>query len=1112
MTFLNRKLLFANSYWLKMLIAMKLMTFLVFAGIMQLHAAVYSQSFNLHETDITVKQMFQKIEKESKYSIFFRQDQVNLNKKIKVIAENADIKTVMKQVLQNQALVFDLIDDMIVIKASSTAAVDYVINGTIVDEQGLPLPGASVTIKGTTNGTLTNVDGKFSINISGQQATTLVVTYLGFKQQEISVSSSQTTVNITLVADASQLDEVVVIGYGTVRKRDLTGSVSSVKAEDIVRTPTHNAVEALQGRVAGADIVRSTGAAGGNANIVIRGNRSIASNRDDVGNRNGPLIIVDGFQGNSIDAINPNDIESIEVLKDASSTAIYGAQGANGVIIVTTKKGSAGKVKVNYDAYYGINTYDFPSSRTGESYIKLRREAARTIGITDDQLVFDGPGELDAIQAGQFVDWMDLVIRDGSQQSHNVSITGGSEKTSVFGSAGYFKEDGMLRGNDFNRYNLRLNLDQTVNNWMKVGFNTQIVYSALNNRQNPLGQATQISPLGTPFNQDGTINLFPLPDGTTISPLADERNEFIARNNTLRNNIVANAYISVSPLNGLNFRSNIGTNFNNSRQGIFNDRTSLAQNGPRISVASQNTAFNRYINWDNILTYTKNIKDHNLVLTGITSYQQSDVDRLSASGQGQILASQLFYDLNSSSTSITRTIGSAYEGWSNMAYAARVNYSYKGKYLFTASGRYDGASRLSPGNKWDFFPSAAIGWNIFEESFMKNIRQVNNLKLRASYGISGNYNIGVYSTQNNLNSSSNMSFGDVPVNSFVFRGTVGNTNLGWEKTASLDIGLDFGLFNNRISGSVQWYEARTSDILLSRTLPLSTGMIDVTQNIASTKNSGIELEITSRNIQTKNFTWSSTLTYNRKKEKITELIDGRDIFPSSGFERSSLLLGRPITSFYTYDKLGIWQLNEAEEAAKYKVGGHTFQPGDIKLRDINGDFLISSADLTYVGSTVPDWIAGLQNNFTYKNFDLGVFLVARYGQTIDAEFLGRFNPAGTGNGPEILDYWTPENPTNDFPRPRRGTTLSSYAGYTGYQALNFVDGSFFKVKTVTLGYTLPQIKSGKSFYNRVRVYATANNLLTVAKSSLIRNYDPERGGAENSPLSRTFVFGLNVGF
>ncbi|RRN76194.1 SusC/RagA family protein, partial [Pseudoxanthomonas sp. SGD-10] len=347
-------------------------------------------------------------------------------------------------------------------------------------------------------------------------------------------------------------------------------------------------------------MTRTSGAAGQNSTITIRGNRSIPANRDELSSRNGPLVIIDGFQGQDINALNPNDIESIEILKDASSTAIYGAQGANGVIIVTTKKGATGRIKVNYDAYYGINSYDFPKARRGEDYLKLRREAARTVDITDDAVIFDGPGELEAIQAGQFVDWLDLITRNGSQQNHNVSVNAGSEKTQVFASAGYFKEEGMLRNNDFNRYNVRLNLDQTVNKWAKVGLNSQVVYSNQNNRQGPIGQATQISPFGVPYEADGTIRLYPLPDGTTISPLADERNEHIARNNLIRSDVTANAYLELKPVTGLTFRSNFGTRLVNSRRGIYNDLTSLAQKDTRVSIASQQTDFYRNINWDNI--------------------------------------------------------------------------------------------------------------------------------------------------------------------------------------------------------------------------------------------------------------------------------------------------------------------------------------------------------------------------------------------------------------------------------------------------------------------------------------------------------------------------------
>ncbi|RZM23168.1 MAG: SusC/RagA family TonB-linked outer membrane protein [Pedobacter sp.] len=857
--------------------------------------------------------------------------------------------------------------------------------------------------------------------------------------------------------------------------------------------------------------------------MTIRGNKSPGErtnvtnpNRPTIFASNRPLYILDGFQVEGIDAVNPNDIESIEILKDASSTAIYGAQGANGVVIVTTKKGSAGRVKINYDAFYGVNTFDFPKARTGEDYLRLRREAARTINITDDAAIFDGPGELAAVQDGRFVDWLDLVANNGSQQSHNISVNAGSEKTTVFASAGYFREEGMLRGNDFNRYNLRLNIDQKLASWAKVGANSQVVYSRTNNRRSPIGQATQISPFGEAYDENGIVRQFPLPDDeTTISPLADERNDLVARDNSLNTNIVANAYVEITPVKGLTFTSRIGTNLGFGRSGVFNDMTSLTQNNTRISVASQSTSNTQYINWDNILNYNKIIGDHNITLTGITSYIQRDGESLFASGQGQVLASQLYYNLSATSTAVTRSIGSTFDRFNNMAYAVRANYSYKGKYLLTLSGRRDAASRLSPDNRVDFFPSAAIAWNVFDESFMKNIKQISNLKLRASYGASGNANISPYSTQSLLVPGVNMGFGDVPVNYYRFGGRIGNANLGWERTTAFDLGLDVGVFNNRINATIDWYDATTSDVLLPRSLAFSTGVEDVYENIGETKSKALEISLNSQNIVKGDFKWSSTLTFTRSRERVSKLIDGRDMIANSAPERNSLLLGRPITSFYTYDKLGIWQADEAAQAAALRVNsatGYAFQPGDIKVRDVNGDGFITSADMIYVGSTVPDWFGGLQNNFSYKGFDLGVFLMVRYGQTIDADFLGRYNPSGTGNGPEIIDYWTPENPTNDFPRPRRNATISGYAGYTGYQALNFVDGTFFKIKNVTLGYTLPKSKSGNSVYDRIRVYATANNLLTVSKSHLIRDYDPEAGGSENSPLSRSFVFGLNVGF
>ncbi|WP_256013001.1 TonB-dependent receptor [Desertivirga xinjiangensis] len=1095
---------------------MKLITILIFTGIMQIHAAVYSQkNFNLNETRTTVKEMFKKIEKSSDYTVFYRQDQVNLNQQISVFAENAGIESVMQQVLKGQPLAFELIEQMIVIKAANSESKDYTVTGTVTSTTGEPLPGASVIVKGTTRGASTDIDGNFSLSIPGDAPVTLVVKYLGFTDKEVSVSPGQARIGITLSEDAAALDEVVVIGYGAVKKRDLTGAVSSVKAEDITRVPTHNAAEAIQGRISGADIVRSSGEPGAGTNIVIRGTRSIAD-RDDLNERNAPLYIIDGFQGGDISTLDPNDIESIDVLKDASSTAIYGSQGGNGVIIVTTKKGVAGKTKVSYNAYAGVSDYRFPKLKTGDDYVRLRREAGVTRGIwaspEDDRNVFAETGEFDAYQNGQWIDWHDLIIQNGYQQSHNVTVNGGSERTRIIGSLGYFKETGMLRSSDFNRYTGRFNIDQVVNKWAKAGVQTQITYSRQHLRNDPLGQVMSVAPLGTAYDENGQVDLYPLLSAGeaagSISPLADEASDFVARDQNLRTNIRANGYIELTPIKGLTFKSNLATVFNFNKRGIFNGGESLDRYTTGFSEASVTNEFNRFINWDNVLTYTREMQDHTVTLTGITSYIQSDADETFAQGVRQVLSSQLFYNLGSTSADAgARDISTEYVGWTNMAYAGRLNYSYKGRYLFTASGRFDGASRLSAGKKWDFFPSLALGWNISDESFFSPLKSTfSNLKLRASYGASGNFNIDPYDTQSLLTPLSRMGFGDVAAPSYQFEGTVANANLTWERSTSTNIGLDLGLLNNRVSASMEFYNTVTSDILLPRNLPFSSGVGSIFQNIAETKNRGIELTINSTNIQKPDFRWSSTLTFARNKEKITELINGIDIIAASGQEENSLLLGRPISSFYTYRKLGIWQTDELATASSYKFGSTAFQPGDIKLADLNGDFIIDAKDLTYIGSTVPDWIGGFQNTFSYKNFDLNLFLIARVGQTIDAEFLGRYNPSGIGNTYAVINYWTPENPSNDYPRPLYGQPLTNY---TGYQTLTYVDGSYFKLRNVTLGYTLPKRITDKISAGRVRIYATGSNIFTIAKNDLLKGYDPEGGGSESSPLSRQFVLGVN---
>ncbi|WP_316735811.1 TonB-dependent receptor [Pedobacter aquatilis] len=970
------------------------------------------------------------------------------------------------------------------------------------------VPGANIAVSGGNAKAVSDVNGKFTIDVATDKPYTLLIKYVGYADQSIVIQPTDQNVKINLVSQANDLDEVVVVGFGTIKRRDLTGAVASVKAADIVKAPTHNAIEAIQGRAAGVDITRSSGSAGAGVNIQIRGTRSISNNPS-------PLYVIDGVQnGGSINNINPNDIETIDVLQDASSTAIYGSQGANGVVIITTKKGTSGKPRISYNGYYGVNGETaFPTPRQGEDYLTLRRESFRNdagvITQTDAQ-IFNGAGELAAIQAGANVNWMDLAIQNGRQQSHTVTIKGGSEATKALFSLGYFNEEGALRNNDYNRYNFRYNIEHKVNNWLKAGITGQLAYSKTNARRDPLSAALTAFPFGTPYNADGSINIFPMAGfatgNTALSPLTDER-AGAAIDENLGTEVNATGFAELTPIKGLTYRMNFGTVLSNSRRGVFNDQFSNAQNTVRYASASLTNNNGRYYNWDNVITYTKDINKHSFTVTALSSYIHSDADVNSATGIRQVLPSQGFNNLFGTEAS-SRVTTSGFTRFDLLAFAGRLNYSYAGKYLFQATQRWDGASVLAPGRKWDDFASASVGWVISSEAFMKSLKQISNLKLRASYGAAGNSgSVSPYGSQS-LITTVPMGFGEVPVPAFGFSGAVANPDLGWERSATLNTGLDIGLFNNRISGSLELYRTKTTDIILSRGLPLTSGQSTITQNIGATLNSGINASLTTVNFQTKDFTWSTTATFSRNKERITALIDGRNIVASNNPEENSLFIGSQVKVFYTYKKLGIWQLNENPGALS--LAGQAFRFGDIKLEDVNGDGILDPTnDRQIIGGIQPKWFGGLQNNFRYKNLDLSIFLIARYGQTVKAEFVGRYNPGGVANGPDNFDYWTINNPSNDFPRPRQGNGLSSIYP-NQYQSLLYIDGSFFKIKNIQLGYTLPKSITDKLKIGSLRAYATGSNIFTYSKNKLLRDYDPERGGAESSPLSRQFVFGFNL--
>jgi TonB-linked SusC/RagA family outer membrane protein len=979
------------------------------------------------------------------------------------------------------------------------------ITGTIKDSNGQPLPGASVKIKGTTTGTSTDGNGVFKLNLpTGNE--TIVISMMGYKTQEISMAG-KTTISVTLIDEASDLDEVVVVGYGTVKKRDLTGSVASVKSEDIVLTPTGNAMNALQGKVAGMDIMTTSGKAGSSPTIRLRGNHSASGSND-------PLYIIDGIPGSYSD-LNPNDIESIDVLKDASSAAIYGSAGSNGVVMITTKKGKVGSMNINFDSFFGYNGFPkYPHGLIGEDYIKLKREAYRgekgNYPEFNSEIFINNAQQQAAYEAGKWVDWVDLAMRDGLQQNYNVSVNGATEKTATYLSLNYNDEQGLIKNDQNKKYGVRANIDHTLSKLFKVGTNLQLTYTDNDAAaQNIFGNSLTFAPFGDPFDANGNINHIPIENVT--NPLSDQiPNQYV--NNTLNTYFAGNAYLEAKPLKGLTFRSVIGTVLGSSRTGRYFGTQSIANPVAGYKVPAAVIDNQRIVNyrWENILTYDFDLNDdHRFSLTGVTSMAKNRAESSSAGGSGFDLDSYSFHNLAAASSTI---ISSAFIQDQSTSFVGRMNYNYKSKYLLSVSNRWDGVSRLSVGHKWDSFPAAAAAWRISDEGFFKDIKSVTSLKLRVGYGITGNSGgVGAYGTQaGGYNAPRPVGFGDVAAPAFILNQLLANRDLGWEKSYNTNVGLDAEFFKGIVNLTLDWYNTDTKDMLFQRELPGSLGgswgsPFKIWQNIGEMNNRGLEILINTRNIEKDNFSWGTTFTFAANKEKITALPDGKDIISGNYF------YGQPIKTFFNYKYLGIWQENEAAEAAKYNS-----VPGDIKLQtdgtfNSDGKHPYGANDRVILGSEVPDWTAGLQNNIKYKNFDASLMLTARWGQMVSSNLITRYNPINgtTANSPDDVDYWTPENPGAYLPRPG---IHSSTGGYIGFDALKFVDGSFFKIRNITLGYTLQEGILKKMSMKKLRFYATANNPFIFTKSDLLKYQDPESNGSDNFPLTKQFVLGLNVTF
>lgn len=963
--------------------------------------------------------------------------------------------------------------------------------GTVIEAQSkLPLAGVTVRFQGETSASSTSTDesGRFVLKAS-ESAGNLSFSLVGYLAREV-VYPGVSLQTIALTKENTALDEVVVVGYGTVRKRDLTGSVVSVKGDEIAKVPSANIIESIQGKVPGVDITRSSGSASSGVSMTVRGNRSITA-------QNGPLFIVDGVQYSNIQDINPNDIESMEILKDASSTAIYGSRGANGVVIVTTKKGKTGQARVSVNSYAGVSKVDrYPSVMNLEQWVKLRKEAYRTTGRwnseADDDKAFNN-AELEAIRNNDYIDYFDLLVKDGMQQNYQVSINGGSDKTTVYFSGDYMNERGIFDMDMTNRFGGRLNIDQKLGDYFKAGMQAQVTRYEIDKRRDPLNQANKINPLGRVYDDAGKLIMYPL-SGSAISPLADmEPNAYKAEGNITRT--LTNAYVELTNWKGFSGKSTLGVTFTNTRDGSYAGSYTIDRNGS-FSKATYDAGNSYLINMENVLSYQKEIEDHNFTLTAVNSFLWNRSDNINASGEELLLDGQLFYALGNARRNLATNTN--YSMNNLVSFAGRLNYAYKGKYLLTATGRTDGSSILAQGRKWAFFPSVAAAWRMVDENFMADQNTFSELKLRASYGKAGNYAVDPYSTQNSL---TRVAFGwdEEQATGYTFSPRIGNYGLGWEITATTNIGVDFGFLQNRINASIDLYDSRTSDLLLERGLPPTTGVTSVIQNVGKTRNRGVEIAVNADLLRERAFNWNSGLSFTSNKEEIVELVTKDDDIGNGWF------IGHPTSVFYDYDKVGIWQLGEEAEAAKWGQ-----EPGDIRVKDINGDGKIdASSDRIILGSPRPKWLVGWDNTFTYKGFDLNVYIFARWGQLIQPNFLRRYDPQGLGQSTAAIDYWTPENPTNAYPRPNSGTSLNSML-YTS--TLGYVDGSFIRVRNLSLGYTFDSNVLRSGFVKNLRVYGTARNPFTWTKANELKEYDPERGGSENFPMTKLFVFGVNIGF
>lgn len=1108
-----------------------------------LSAFAQTGKVNLKLENAPVKELFNAIEQQTTYRFSYRDADLENKQTVSLSLQNEDLKDVLTRELTQRGLSYRVSDNLIIILPASqqpppSSDKKTKIRGIVKDTDGEPIIGANVVVEGQTIGTVTDMDGLFTLEVP--EGAVLQVSYIGYVAQNIPVGN-ETEFNIMLIENSRLLDEVVVVGYGVQKKSDVTGAMIRVSSEDLNSRPVANAFEAMQGKAAGVDIV-SNERPGEIGTIYVRGVRSLSAS-------NTPLYVIDGIPVTStsgIETLNPQDIESIDILKDASATAIYGSRGANGVILVTTKQGSEGKLSFNYAASLTVEKLqDYSEMMNSAEYIEWRRWAYYYLNpevyprgdeptIENDYEIFLGAsdpyawrniekGWANGTWDGSLVpttDWGSMVTQTGITHEHTLSASGGTDKVKGYASIGYLNNEGTVKGQSYTRYTTKFSLDINPVDWFNLGININgtfseqqygssatVVGSLLSGTPDNLYAAsTSLFPYAVPYDDDGNRITYPGGDDM-VKNVAEEWK--LSENERRMFRAIGSFYAQLdfgkmfSSLEGLRYRFNFGPDFRYYRNGTFRDAESVSSQGiNRASLTNQSD-----FSWtlDNLIYYDREIGKHSFGITLLQSATKYHYEESSMAAENIPLASAKW-------NALTEDNISQLDGWSSglteyqlLSYMFRVNYSYNDKYLFTASGRWDGASQLADGNKWAFFPSAALGWRLDQEHFLKDVDWISQLKLRLGVGMTGNSAIDPYQTKGAI-VSLYYPFGSSLVHGYAASEpltgtedvTMANSDLTWEKTLQYNLGVDFSFLNGRISGVVDFYRSYTTDLLMAMSIPSITGYTSTYANVGKTSNVGVDITLNTVNIKTRDFEWNTTINAAWQKDRIDELSNGKEDDISNNW-----FIGASLGVIYDYESAGLWTEDDIEEMEKFNANGHSFTVGMARPVDQNGDYKIdANNDRVIIGNTRPRWTLGMTNTFIYKNFDLSILLYGRFGYTVDTggeAQLGRYNQ-------RKINYYNENNKDAEYQKP----IYDIGGGDPYYSILGYKKGAFLKVRNISLGYTFPKKWIIKSGLNNLRLYVQAKNPGRIF--STIDFLELDASQSYTSTWNRGFTIGLNVGY